>query len=134
MNEFTKQNKKKCFISFDYDNDKSLKELLIGQSKNEDSPFEISDWSIKEPTEDWKDKARERITKSDIVIVLCGKNTDTAKGVSIELDIAQEIKSDYFLLAGYSDGKNKKPKSARSTDKIYEWTWDNLKKLIHGNR
>ena len=29
---YTKVNKAKCFISFDYDNDKSLKDLLIGQS------------------------------------------------------------------------------------------------------
>lgn len=134
MNYYTKSNKAKCFISFDYDNDKTLKEFLIGQSKLEDSPFEISDWSIKEPSADWKDKARTRIKKSDIVIVLCGKNTDTATGVSIELDITQEEKKDYFLLAGYADGGNKKPKSAKSSDKLYKWTWDNLKKLIHGNR
>lgn len=134
MNYYTKNNKAKCFISFDYDNDKTLKEFLIGQSKLEDSPFEISDWSIKEPSADWKDKARARIKKSDMIIVLCGKNTDTATGVSIELEITQEEKKDYFLLAGYSDGGNKKPKSAKASDKLYKWTWDNLKKLIYGNR
>lgn len=134
MIDYNKNNKAKCFISFDYDNDKILKDFLIGQSKLEDSPFDISDYSIKEPSSDWKDKARTRIKKSDLVIVLCGKNTDTAAGVSVELVIAQEEKKDYFLLAGYSDGGNKKPKSTKSSDKLYKWTWDNLKKLIHGNR
>ncbi|MBU1200656.1 TIR domain-containing protein [Patescibacteria group bacterium] len=128
------QNKKRCFISFDYDHDKVLKDFLIGQSKKEDSPFEISDWSIKEPSSDWKDKARTRIKKSEIVIVLCGHNTNTATGVSIELEIAQEEDKNYFLLAGYSSGGNKKPSSAKTTDKLYSWTWDNLKRLIHGNR
>jgi hypothetical protein len=134
MNYFTKTKKAKCFISFDYDNDKTLKDFLVGQSKNEDSPFEISDWSIKEPSSDWKDKARTRIRKSDVIIVICGKNTDTAVGVSVELGITKEEKKDYFPLAGYSDGGNKKPKSASSSDKMYTWTWDNLNKLIHGNR
>jgi hypothetical protein len=131
---FTEVNKAKSFISFDYDNDKILKDFLVGQSKHEDSPFEISDWSIKEPSSDWKDKAKSRIKRSDIVIVICGKHTDTATGVSTELSIAQEEKKDYFLLAGYSDGGNKKPKSAKDNDKIYKWTWDNLKDLIHGGR
>jgi hypothetical protein len=126
--------KKKCFVSFDYDHDVTLKELLIGQSKNEDSPFEISDWSIKEASADWKDKALARIKRSDIVIVICGKNTDTASGVSIELQMAQNEKKAYFLLAGYSDGGNKKPKAAKTSDKVYNWTWKNLKSLIHGNR
>lgn len=40
--------KKRVFISFDYDHDVDLKNLLIAQSKNSDSPFEIVDMSIKE--------------------------------------------------------------------------------------
>lgn len=127
-------NKKKCFISFDYDNDVALKEFLIGQSKNNDSPFEISDVSIKEASSNWKAEARTRIKRSDVVIVICGKNTDTASGVSVELSIAQEECKEYFLLAGYSGVGNKKPKSAKFDDKVYNWTWDNLKLLIHGGR
>ncbi len=50
---------KKTFISFDYDHDSDLKNLLVGQSKNPDSPFEIADYSVKEPlTGDWKAKVR----------------------------------------------------------------------------
>ena len=126
--------KVRCFVSFDYDNDANLKDFLIGQSKNEDSPFKISDWSIKEASSDWKDKARMRIKNSEVVIVICGKNTDKAAGVAIELSITQEEGKDYFLLAGYSDGSYKKPISAKGSDKVYKWTWDNLKKLIHGGR
>ncbi len=40
---------KKVFISFDYDHDETLKTFLVGQAKHTDSPFELSDWSIKEP-------------------------------------------------------------------------------------
>ena len=126
--------KTRCFVSFDYDNDVKLKFWLIAQSRLEDSPFEVSDWSIKEASSDWKDKARMRIRNSEVVIVICGKNTNTATGVAIELSIAQEEGKDYFLLAGYSDVICKKPTSAKSSDKVHKWTWDNLKNLIHDKR
>lgn len=127
--------KTRTFISFDYDHDSNLKTLLVGQSKNEDSPFEITDMSIKEAiNEDWKKKARTRIKGCDVVVVICGEHTDTATGVSAELTIAQEEKVDYFLLKGYSDKTCVKPKAAKSSDKIYNWTWDNLKLLIGGSR
>lgn len=34
---------RRVFVSFDYDNDLRPKDLLVGQSKNEDSPFELVD-------------------------------------------------------------------------------------------
>jgi hypothetical protein len=127
--------KTKVFISFDYDHDETLKEFLVGQAKLEDSPFELADWSIKEAIdENWKKKARTRIKGVDTVAVICGKNTDTATGVSAEITIAQEEKVSYFLLQGYKDGGCKKPKAAKADDKIYEWTWKNLKALIGGGR
>ncbi|MDR7172219.1 hypothetical protein J2W56_005980 [Nocardia kruczakiae] len=123
----------RAFISFDYDNDARLKDLLVGQSKNPDSPFVIADWSIKEPSADWKDKARRRIRASGLVIVLCGKYMSTATGVAVELAIAQEEGIPYFLLAGYSEGSTK-PTTATPGDKLYKWTWDNLKALVGGAR
>ena len=127
--------KKRVFISFDYDHDEILKTFLVGQAKHSDSPFELADWSIKEPlTGNWQAKARTRIKSVDLLAVICGEHTDTATGVSAELKIAQEEKVSYFLLNGYSDKTCKKPKAAKLTDKIYKWTWDNLKSLISGNR
>src|SRR6266545_4317979 len=127
--------KTKVFISFDYDHDETLKEFLFGQAKLEDSHFELADWSIKEAIdENWKKKARTRIKGVDTVAVICGKYTDTATGVSAEITIAQEEKIPYFLLAGRADGGNKKPTSAKTMDKLYRWTWENLKTLIKGGR
>lgn len=125
---------KRCFISFDYDHDKILKDFIIGQSKNEDSPFSIEDWSIKDPSYDWKEKARYRIRSSNIVIILCGKHTSSASGISIELGIAQEENVPYFLLEGYADGNCQRPSNAKDIDKMYKWTWNNLKILIDGGR
>lgn len=127
--------KKRTFVSFDYDHDLDLKTLLVGQAKNSDTPFEIADFSIKETiSEDWKKKARTRIKGCDVVAVICGEHTDTATGVSAELKIAQEEDVPYFLLWGRADKTCKKPKAAKSSDKNYKWTWDNLKDLIGGSR
>ncbi len=127
--------KKRTFISFDYDNDADLKMLLVGQARNEDSPFEITDMSIKEAIDNnWKDKARTRIKGCDVVAVICGKYTDKATGVSAEISIAQEEGIPYFLLNGRANEICKKPKAAKTSDKIYNWTWNNLKVLISGGR
>jgi hypothetical protein len=125
----------RVFVAFDYDHDESLRNLLMGQAKHPDTPFEMHDWSVKEPfAGDWKAKVRTKIRSVDQVIVLCGEHTHTATGVSTELAIAQEEKRPYFLLWGYSDKTCTKPTSATAGDKIYKWTWDNLKALIAGNR
>lgn len=127
--------KKKVFISFDYDNDLDLKNLLVGQSQNSDSPFEILDMSIKEELSgDWKEKARQRIRRADQVIILCGKYTHIASGVAAELRIVYEEGKSYFHLWGRSDGTVYKPSSARYEDKIYTWNWENLKNLLNGAR
>jgi hypothetical protein len=127
--------KKRVFISFDVDHDEGTKTMLAGQAKLADSPFDFIDASVKEPlTGDWKEKVRRRMDNIDIVIVLCGEHTHTASGVAAEVTIAQEKNAAYFLLAAYSDKSCTKPTSARSGDKLYDWTWDNLKVLIGGGR
>lgn len=126
---------KRVFISFDYDNDAGLKTLLAGQAKNSDTPFNIQDFSVKEPmTGDWKSKVRTRIKGCDVVIVLCGEKTHTATGVAVEHNIAKEECIANFMLKGYSDKNCTRPTSAEASEKMYNWTWDNLKKLIVGQR
>lgn len=127
--------KKRVFVSYDFDNDSFLKEAIVGQAKNPDSPFDLADFSLKEPLSgNWKEKITPRIKGVDIVVVLCGEKTDTATGVSAELKIARENNVSYFLLKGYSDKNCKKPLAAKADDKMYNWTWQNLKNLIGGAR
>ncbi|HEX2839383.1 MAG TPA: TIR domain-containing protein [Phycisphaerales bacterium] len=127
--------KKRAFISFDYDHDEGAKIMLAGQAKLPDTPFDFVDGSVKEHLSgDWKDKVRRRMDNIDVVIVLCGEWTHTASGVAEELAIAREKGKEYFLLAAYSDKVCTAPTSVYATDKIYQWTWNNLKLLIAGNR
>ena len=101
---------KRVFISFDYDNDEQVKILLAGQAKNPDSPFEFKDNSVKEHlTGEWKQKVRQRMANIDVVVVLCGTTTHTARGVAEELIIAKELNKPYFLLKAYSNKACTKP-------------------------
>ena len=126
---------KRVFISFDYDHDADLRIMLIGQAKNPDSPFEIADWSVKEAfTGDWEKKVRQRIRQTELTVVICGTSTHTATGVASELSITQDEKHAYFLLEGRANKTCTKPTTAKATDKLYSWTWDNLKSLIGGAR
>ena len=45
--------KTKVFLSYDYEHDIDMKNNLIAQSKQQDSPFSINDFSISEKLSDW---------------------------------------------------------------------------------
>jgi hypothetical protein len=127
--------KTRVFTSFDADHDEDLRNLLVGQARHPDTPFDLADHSVKEHLYgDWQGQVRTRIRRVDVVLVMCGEWTHTARGVAIELRMAQEEFKPYFLLWGRSGKLCTKPTSARATDKIYAWTWDNLKALIQGAR
>lgn len=55
--------KKRVFISFDFDNDRVLRDFMLGQARLPDSPFEVIDHSLKEaaPERNWEVKARAAI-------------------------------------------------------------------------
>ena len=126
---------KRVFISFDYDHDEDLRNLLVGQAKHPDTPFQIANWSVHEPfTGDWKEKVRLRIRQTDLTIVICSPWTHTANGVGVELEITRQERKPYFLLWGRPDKICQKPSNALPTDTIYKWTWDNLKALVGGAR
>jgi hypothetical protein len=104
----------RVFVSYDYDNDSFLKEALVGQSRLPDSPFVISDWSVKVASPNWRNDAQRRIRTSDVVAVLCGTKTHLATGVAGEVKIAQQEGISYFLLKGYSDknARSRRPRRA----------------------
>ena len=123
--------KPRVFVSFDFDNDKIVKDFIVGQSKLSDSPFEISDWSMKEaaPQANWEAEARARISRSDMVIVMVGLKTYRAPGVLKEVKIARVLKKPIYQIIGYRNG-NYTP--VPDAGRLYSWNWDNLKKLFQG--
>lgn len=121
--------KKRVFVSFDFDNDKTLKDFIIGQARLPDSPFEVIDTSIKEaqPMKTWEDKAREAIKRSDIVLVMVGPNTHKAPGVLKEVKMARDEGIQIVQVIGYKDGNYTQVPDA---GRLYAWNWENLKNLL----
>lgn len=117
------------FISYDYDHDRDLKDLLVGQSRNPNTPFSIIDHSIKQETKEWKADARKRIAKAHVVIVICGVHTHQALGVAGEIEIAREVGATYRLLRGRKKDLVRRPKGTSMLDTIHAWTWDNLRSI-----
>lgn len=122
--------KKKVFVSFDFDNDATLKDFFIGQAKLHDSPFEVSDYSLKEaaPEKAWLDKAHRAISRADVFIVMLGPKTRSAPGVLKEVKIANELGMTKFQIIGYRTGNSKW--AVPNAGRVYYWNWDNLKKLL----
>ena len=84
-------NTKSAFISFDYDHDNDRRGDLVAQANRSDSPFSITDWSVREPfDESWREKVRDRIDRTDLTIVICGEHTHQAKGVEAEVTMVQQ--------------------------------------------
>lgn len=124
------EEKKRVFVSFDFDNDKALKHFLIGQSKLPDSPFEIVDHSLQEaaPERDWERKARAAIRRSDLVLVLVGRSTHRARGVLKEIQMARRCGIPIVQMIGYREGTyTPVPRAGR----LYVWSWENLKRLLN---
>jgi 2-polyprenyl-3-methyl-5-hydroxy-6-metoxy-1,4-benzoquinol methylase len=121
--------KKPVFISFDFDNDRVLMDFILGQSRLNDSPFEVKDHSLKEaaPERDWETKASSAIQKAEIVIVMVGPNTYRARGVLKEIAMARKANKKIVQIIGYKDG-NYTP--VPDAGRLYNWDWNNLKKLL----
>lgn len=121
--------KPRVFVSFDFDNDQSLKHLLVGQTQRGDVAFQIVDGSLKEaaPEHNWQAKARREIRSSDLVVVLLGRKTHRAPGVLEEVKIAREERVRIVqLLLKSASGYQRVPNAGRTL----AWTHDNLNRLF----
>ena len=80
------------FVSFEFDKDQDLKNNFYRQAKQETN-HQIRDCSLHEsyPDEAWKNKARNAISRCDVVVVLIGQDTHNAPGVIVETDMARSL-------------------------------------------
>ena len=121
---------KRIFISFAVE-DKSLRDLLVGQARNSSTPFEFVDMSVKEPWDSsWKTNCRIKIIGCDGVLAIVTKSTRSASGQLWEMKCAKE---EYIPRQGiWGDKRNKPlflPQELVGT-RIVDWTWDNIASWI----
>ncbi len=121
---------KRIFISFAIE-DKLLRDFLVGQARNEKSPFEFVDMSVKQPWDSqWKTNCRRKIKGCDGVIAIVTKNSKKADGQLWEVKCAKE---EIIPIRGIWGNKDDHPASLPSEFdgvRVVNWTWDNIANWI----
>ena len=122
--------RKKVFISFAIE-DKGARDLLVGQSRNKNTPFEFTDMSVKEPWSNaWKTQCRQRIKDCHGVLVLVSKNTFEADGVHWEIKCAKDEGLPIKAIYAYKNSKKYNLPDELKRQHIYKWSWSNINKFI----
>jgi hypothetical protein len=122
--------KHRIFISFPIE-DVNLRDFLVGQGRNERTPFTFVDMSVKQPWDsNWKSNCRSKIKGCDGVVGIVTKNTPRADGQLWELRCAYEEDVPVLLLYGFStDRPAILPEPLRGR-RIYNWTWENIESFL----
>lgn len=121
--------KNRIFISFAAE-DSKYRDLLVGQAKNDKSPFSFVDMSVKEPwDEKWKTNCRTKIKGCDGMIALLSKTTKDADGAKWEMKCANEENVPILGVHIHKDDKGTVP-AELAGKKIIEWTWDGIKRFL----
>lgn len=121
---------KRIFISFAIE-DENLRDLLKGQARNQNSPFEFVDMSVKEPWDSkWKTNCRIRIKGCDGVISIITKNTKNANGQIWEMKCAKEEGIPIIGIYGNNDHSGISIPDECGYIKLVDWTWSNISSWI----
>jgi hypothetical protein len=133
--------KPRVFVSFDFDHDRGLKDLLIGQTKNGRTPFGAVDYTLKEarPQATWESDALRKIRASGVFLVLLGPQTRRAPGVLKEVVMAQNVRVQRgqlgrspLRIAQLLPANGTTAWSVPNAGRVYRWTYDNMVKILHG--
>lgn len=118
--------KNRIFISFAIE-DANLRDLLVGQAKNENSPFEFVDMSVKKPWDSqWKTNCRVKIKGCDGMLIIVTKNTKNADGQLWEVKCAGEEGIPRRGIWGYSDNRPISLPKELEGIRVVNWTWPNI--------
>jgi len=122
--------KNRVFTSFAVE-DKNLRDFLVGQARNDNSPFDFVDMSVKEPwSSSWKSNCRIKIKGCDGVIAIVTKHTKSADGQLWEIKCAKEESIPILGIWGNKDDKPTTLPDELKGVKIINWTWDNIKNWL----
>ncbi len=118
--------KKVVFVAFAIE-DARIRDLIKGQSLHTDCPFEYVDMSVKEPyDENWKERVRARILRSDGVIAIVSKNSLSSTGQKWELQCAKEERKPLRGFWAYKEDRTK-----LDGVNTVVWTWPSVEAFIN---
>lgn len=120
----------RIFIAFAIE-DKWARDYFVGQARNERSPFEFVDMSVKDPWDDeWKRRCRTRIKGCDGVIALVSKNTARASGQLWEIRTAKEERVPLIGIYTSTDDRPISLPAELSGVTVKGWTWANIQAFL----
>ena len=122
----------RVFTSFAIE-DRTLRDLFVGQARNSRTNFELTDFSVKEPWKtSWKTQCRTRIKSCHGVIGIITSNSPAADGQLWELKCAYEELIPTMLIYGNEAAKTIIYPAPISGKRINLWNWTNIERFIEG--
>ena len=112
------------FVSFEFGKDNELHRGFYGQAR-ENSRYDIRDLSLNEayrPDENWVNKARNQIRRSDVVILVVRQDTHNAPGVLKEIAIATGMRKPRFQIKTSAGNYGPIP----GAGDMIVWDWDDI--------
>ncbi len=129
--------KKTIFISYDYDNDKHYKNMLLAWDANKEFDFAFTDHSADVSIDSTDAAAIKRaisakINNATYFLCIVGKKTSTGKWVTWEISKAVELKKK--IVAVKTDSQNTTPSGLLNVGAKWamSFTFDAIKKAIDG--
>lgn len=125
-----KETRKRIFISFAVE-DEIYRDYLVVQARNNRSPFDFIDMSIKSPYKEneWKKRCRTKMLRCHGVIVLLSTHTYQSSGAKFEISCAKEEGIPIIGMHIKKNAQTKMPKELART-KIITWTWANIDQFL----
>lgn len=120
---------KRIFTSFAIE-DAYARDFLVQQARDQRSPFEFTDMSVKEPWDNsWKTRCRIKIKGCDGMIALISKKTRDADGARWEMKCADEEGIPILGVHVQKDDKGAIPLELAGY-KVVEWSWTSIASFI----
>lgn len=122
--------KQRIFISFAIE-DVRLRDLLVGQARNDASPFDFVDMSVKQPWDSsWKTNCRTKIKGCDGLIAIITKNSKQSAGEIWEVKCAKEEGIPCIGIWGHSEDYLKTLPADLVPLRVMDWNWSNISKWL----
>lgn len=122
--------KKRIFISFAAE-DIRLRDLLVGQARNDNSPFDFVDMSVKKPWDSaWKTNCKTKIKGCHGMIAIITKNTKNASGELWEIKCAKEEEVPCVGIWGHPDARFTTLPNEIAPLRVMDWNWLNIEKWL----
>lgn len=129
--------KKKVFISYDYDNDKHYKNLLLAWDANKEFDFSLYDQSV-DVSVDSTDAAAirrvisARINNSTYFLCIVGKHTHKSGWVAWEINKAVELKKKIVAVKTAKDNTSPSEILGVGAEWALSFTFDSITDAIDG--